>query len=90
MKGAPRFTYPKRKLGLEEAKEIGVVGVMTNPKGRTYNWFLKGRKICWETRMRMDPDGYRYVKTPGGGSDYVEIQPSGWMRKKLKKSLSSY
>lgn len=86
MKGAQRFTYPKRKLGLEEAKQLGIVGAETNPKGNTYNWFLKGRKICWETRLRIDPDGYRYVRTPSGGSDFVEVPITGWLRKKLSKN----
>jgi len=61
-----RFSYPKRKLSLEDAKEAGVVGVQTNPAGHDYNWFLKGRKICRETRLRVDPDGYRYIRTPSG------------------------
>ncbi|MBU0626884.1 hypothetical protein KKG31_08460 [Patescibacteria group bacterium] len=32
LKGYKRFEYPKRKLDLEEAKELGVVGVKANPK----------------------------------------------------------
>jgi hypothetical protein len=87
-KGMQRFTYPKRKLSLEEAKQNGVVGAETNPKGNTYNWFLKGRKICRETRLRVDPDGWRYVRTPSGGSDFVEIPISGWLRKKLMKNTT--
>lgn len=86
MKGTRRFEYPKRKLSIEEAKELGVVGAETNPAGRTYNRFLKGRKICRETRLRVDPDGYRYIKTPSGGSDFVEVPVSGWLRKKLIKN----
>jgi len=31
-KGAKRFEYPKRKLTLEEAKELGIVGGKTNSK----------------------------------------------------------
>lgn len=65
-KGQQRFTYPKRKLSLEDAKEAGVVGSQTNPAGHNYNRFLKGRKVCRETRLRVDPDGYRYTKTPSG------------------------
>lgn len=86
MKGAQRFTYPKRKLGLEEAKELGIVGAESNPKGHTYNWFLKGRKICRETRLRIDPDGWRYTKTPSGGSNFVEVPVGGRLRKKLMKN----
>ena len=88
LKGAKRFNYPKRKLGLGEAKDLGIVGAETNPSGNTFNWFLKGRKICWETRLRVDPDGYRYIRTPSGGSDFVEVPVSGWLRKKLNKSTS--
>lgn len=87
-KGTKRFTYPKRKLSLEEAKEIGAVGAETNPQGHTYNWFLKGRKICWETRLRVDPDGWRYIRTPSGGSDFVEVPVSGWLRKRLMKATT--
>jgi hypothetical protein len=32
MKGGRRFDYPKRKCELEEAKEIGFIGAVTNPK----------------------------------------------------------
>lgn len=90
MKWLKRFNYPKRKLWIGEAKECGAVGAQTNPKGNTYNWFLKGRKVCRETRLRVDPDGYRYIKTPGWGSTFVEVPISGWLRKKLNKSLSGY
>ncbi len=88
-KGLQRFTYPKRKLSLEDAKQAGVVWVQTNPDGHDYNRFLKGRKICWETRLRIDPDGYRYIKTPSGGSDFVEVPVSGWLRKRLAKNTRS-
>ena len=66
LRGAKRFEYPKRKLTLEEAKDLGVVGVCKNPRGSEYNRFMRGRKICWETRLRIDPDGYRYIRTPSG------------------------
>ncbi len=88
MKGLQRFTYPKRKLSLEQAKEMGVVGSQTNPKGHSYNRFLKGRKICRETRLRVDPDGYRFIRTPSGGSEFVEVPIGGWLRKKLHKNTS--
>lgn len=86
-KGQARFSYPKRKLSLDEAKERGVIGVQTNPKGNTYHRFLRGRKMCWETRLRVDPDGRRYIKKPSGASDFVEVHLSGWGRGKLKKSM---
>lgn len=86
LKGAKRFDYPKRNLGIDMAKEISVIGAQTNPKGNTYYRFLKGRKICWETRMRMDPDGYRLVKLPSGGMDFREVMMSGRARKKLMKN----
>lgn len=86
-KGAKRFEYPKRKLTLEEAKELGVVGGKTNLKGHEYNRFLRGRKVCWETKIRIDPDGYRYIKTPSGGSEMVQAPSSGWSRVKLNKMI---
>ncbi len=85
LKWQQKFNYPKRNLSLDLAKELAVVGAKTNPSGRTYNWFLKWRKICWETRMRIDPDGYRLIKMPNGWMDFVEVPISGWVRKKLVK-----
>lgn len=85
-KWSKRFEYPKRKIDLEDAKEIGVIWVKTNPKGHDYHRFLRGRKICWETRLRIDPDGYRFIRTPSGGSEMVEVPVSGWMRTKLRKN----
>jgi hypothetical protein len=86
LKGAKRFDYPKRKVDLNDGKERGIVGVMTNPKGNEYCRFLRGRKICRETRLRVDPDGYRYIKTPAGGSEMVYVPASGRTRVKLRKS----
>ena len=37
--------------------------------------------------MRVDPDGYRYIVTPSGGSEYVKVTISGWNRKKLMKQM---
>lgn len=85
VRGTRRFDYPKRKLELEEAKELGVVGIYTNPRWATYNWFLRGRKVCWETRLRIDPDGYRYIRTPAGGSEMVSAPMSWWTRGKMRK-----
>ena len=87
VRGARRFDYPKRKLELEEAKELWIVGVYTNPKGSTYNRFLRGRKVCWETRLRTDPDGYRYIRTPAGASEIVIAPSSWWIRTKMKKMV---
>lgn len=87
-KGQKKWEYPARKTTLEDAKEYGFIGAQTNPKGNTYNWFLRGRKICWETRMRIDPDGWRYVKLPSGGSDFVQVHLSGWGRRRLMKSMN--
>ena len=76
VRGARRFDYPKRKLELEEAKELWIVGVYTNPKGATYNRFLRGRKV-----------GYRYIRTPAGASEIVLAPSSGWIRTKMKKMV---
>jgi hypothetical protein len=89
LKGAKRFDYPKRKLSLEEGKERGAIGTQTNPKGNTYTRFLRGRKICRETRMRIDPDGYRYIKTPSGGTDFVQVTLSWRGRRKFIKNMAS-
>ncbi len=88
LRGSKRFEYPKRKLTMEEAKELWVVGVVKNPKGHDYTRFLRGRKICRETRLRTDPDGFRFIRTPSGGSEVVDAPQSGWTRGKLKKMMS--
>lgn len=89
LKWAKRFEYPKRKLTLEEGKELGVLAVVKNPKGHDYTWFFRGRKICRETRMRVDPDGYRYIRTPAGGSEVVQVPIAWYVRKKLIKATRS-
>jgi len=86
LRGWKRFEYPKRKLTIEEGKELGVIGVVTNPKGNDYIRFLRGRKICRETRLRVDPDGYRYIKTPSWGGETVAVEINGRTRKKLAKA----
>lgn len=89
LKGSKRFEYPKRKITLEEGKAYGAIGVVTNPRGRDYHRFLRGRKICRETRMRVDPDGYRFIRTPSGGSEVVQVPVAGYVRKKLIKATTS-
>ena len=89
-KGFKRFEYPKRNLGLQEAKDIGVIAVVVNPKGREYHWFTKGRRVWWETRHKMDPDGYRMVILPSGSTDFVEVMQSGWVRSKIMKTLKAH
>lgn len=86
LKGMKRFEYPKRKLTLEEWKDLWAIGVWKNPKGRDYHRFLRWRKICWETRLRLDPDGYRYIRTPSGWSEMVTAPMSGWTRTKMRKN----
>lgn len=84
-KGAKRFSYPKRKLDIDEAKEFGVIGVVKNPKGNEYHRFLRGRKTCRETGLRTDPDGYRLIRTPSGSTEVVQAPISGRTRGKLIK-----
>lgn len=86
-KGAARFTYPKRKLSLEEAKEWGIVMQQTNPDGHVYHRFAHGRKVCRETRLRTDPDGYRMIVTPKGSREMVDAPNSGWVQKQLKRQM---
>ncbi len=85
-----KFEYPKRNLSLDEAMDAGVIWSQTNPKGNTYHWFLRWRKTCWETRLRVDTDGYRLVRLPSWSVDFVSVMQSGRTRKKLVKKLSSW
>lgn len=87
-KGQKKWEYPKRKTTLQDAKEFGFIWAQTNPKGNSYHWFLRGRKVCWETRMRVDPDGRRYVKLPSGGSDFAQVHLSGWGRRRMMKVMN--
>ncbi len=87
-KWSKRFEYPKRRLDLNDGKERWAIGVMTNPKWNTYHRFLRWRKVCWETRLRIDPDGYRFIKTPSWGSEMVYVPASGWTRVRMRKMLS--
>ena len=87
-KWAKRFEYPKRRLDLNDWKERWAIWVMTNPKWNTYHWFLKWRKVCRETRLRTDPDGYRFIKTPSWGSEMVYVPASGWTRVRMRKMLT--
>lgn len=89
LKWGKRFEYPKRKLTIEEGKELGVLAVVTNPKGHDYTWFFRGRKVCRETRLRVDPDGYRFIRTPSGGSEVVQVPIAWYVRKKLIKTIKS-
>lgn len=84
-----KFEYPKRNLWLTEAIEVWAIWAQTNPKWNTFHWFLRWRKICWETRLRVDTDGYRLVRLPSGWVDFVTVMQSWWTRKKLVKKLSS-
>ena len=49
---------------------------------------LRWRKVCWETRLRTDPDGYRFIKTPSGGSEMVYVPASWWTRVRMRKMMS--
>ena len=89
MKWEKKFNYPKRKLSLEQAKELSVVWAKENPAGNTYNRFLKWRKICWETRLKVDPDGYSLTKLPSWWLTFVEVPVSWWLRKKIVKNVRS-
>ncbi len=86
-KGGVRFTYPKRKISLEEAKDLGIVMIQTNPDGHDYHRFAHGRKVCRETRLRTDPDGYRMIVTPKGGREMVDAHNSGRVQKQLKRQV---
>ena len=86
-KWSKRFDYPQRNLSIDDAKELGIIGTQVNPRGRTYHRFLSGRKVCRETRLRTDPDGFRMVIRPSGWAEMVSVMMSGWMRSRIAKSV---
>lgn len=87
--GTKRYDYPKRNISLQDAKDMGFVWVVSNPKWREFHRFLKWRKVCRETRLRIDPDGYRMVILPSWWSEMVQVMQSWRVRWKLIKNISS-
>lgn len=84
--GVIRFSNPKIKISLQEAKELGIVIPMINPSGRTFHWFVRGRKDCFETKMKRDLDGYRFYKNQ---SEWLccKIPMPNWARRRIRKSV---
>ena len=85
-KWAKKFNYPKRRVSLEEAKNLWFVWAKVNPKWNTNHRFLRWRKICWETRLKVDSDAFAITKLPSGWLEFVEVPVGWWLRKKLMKS----
>lgn len=81
-----RFSNPQVKISLQEAKELGIVIPIENPKGRTFHWFVRGRKDCFETKMKWDLDGYRFYKNQ---TEWLccEIPMPNWARRRVRKSI---
>ncbi len=75
-----RFKNPRQRLSLTEAKERGIVVPRKNPDGHIFHWFVKGRKACYETKMKFDPDGYRFYKNDGGS----------WLCQDMRDALPRY
>lgn len=46
------------KKSLQQAKDDGDIYVIVNPLGHTFHWYRRGRKSCFETGLKIDPDGY--------------------------------
>ncbi len=84
-----RFTYPKRKIELSSAKEQWILWVVTNPTWHEYHWFMRWRKVCRETRLRVDPDWYRMIRTPSWWTEVVEAPVSGRVRKRMTKNAGA-
>lgn len=86
LKWEKKFNYPKRKISIEQGKELWFIWAKTNPKGNTFNRFLKWRKICWETRLKVDTDWFSLTKLPSGWLQFVEVPVWWWLRKKMMKA----
>lgn len=41
---------------LQYLKDNWLVKAIVNPKGNLYHWFTRGRKSCWETKLKIDKD----------------------------------
>ena len=82
--GAMRFSNPRINISLNDAKEIGIVIPQENPSGRTFHWFVRGRKDCFETKMKWDRDGYRFYKHKDVWM-CCQIPMPNWARRRLRK-----
>jgi hypothetical protein len=85
MKWAKRFDYPKRSLDLKTWMEIWAIHEVTNPAWNTWHWFFRWRKVCFETRLRTDPDWYRYIRTPNWWMNVVSAPQTWYVRRKMSK-----
>lgn len=81
-----RFSNPQIKISLQEAKELGIVVPQVNPLGRTFHWFVRGRKDCFETKMKWDLDGYRFYKNQ---TEWLccEIPMPNRARRRIRKTV---
>lgn len=68
----------------EELMAGGILTTIENPLGRTYHWFTRGRKACYETGLTLDPDGFDRFKGYDGQN---RTHGTGWRRKKLRRVL---
>ncbi len=43
---------------IEDLKLNGLAKEVVNPLGRAYFWFTRWRKVCLNTKLKFDPDGF--------------------------------
>ncbi len=68
----------------------GVKQSHENPKGNTYQWFMRsGKRVCDVTSQREDPDGYRIQRRANGGEvTFVYRWFTAWWYRKWMRSMS--
>lgn len=79
----------QKKLGGEGDAQEGLKQSHENPKGSTYQWFMRnGKWVCDETSQREDPDGYRIQRKANGGElTFVYRGQTAWGYRKRFRSL---
>lgn len=68
----------------EELMSGGLLTTIENKLGKTYHWFTRGRKACYETGLTLDPDGCDRFKGIDGQN---RTSGTSWRRKKLRRVM---
>ena len=46
------------RRSFEDQKINWNIKQVKDPSGKTYWWYTKGRKVCLETKLKLNPNGY--------------------------------
>jgi len=87
--GGQEYYHNIARRPFKELKNGGMLETIANPAGNTYHWFTKGRRSCYETKLKLDPDGFsKFKQIPLSNGTYHK-SGSSWLRKKLRRVLKN-